>query len=421
MAMGEHNPADWKSNSMRKGWAQFVAQTACTGLLLLPAGADVAAHSQSRSSLTQAYAFLAERMDRYAQGGALRLVQSYVPTATFSNGDVSYAYDDDVMIVALLARGKPDDVARARVLGDSLLFAQAHDPLPDGRVRAAYHARHLIKRDGSPDIAGATTDTGNLAWTGLALAQLYRATGEQKYLSGAIAIAGFVQTNVYDTRGPGGYTGGFRGDGKKITYKSTEHNIDLYGLFTMLAQLTGKRGWSDDAQHALTFVRAMWNSRKGNFYIGTVDDGITINKDDPTPEDVQTWSYLSTGLTQYRSSIDWAVENLSAIKGDFEGLSFQVRDRSGVWFEGAAHAAGALEARNLSGDAKTAARLLNDIEVGQAQAPNANRKGIDAASKDGLETGDGGDKYYASLHIGATAWYCLAKQSANPFALLPQR
>jgi hypothetical protein len=51
-------------------------------------------------------------------------------------------------------------------------------------------------------------------------------------------------------------------------------------------------------------------------------------------------------------------------------------------------------------------------------APNADDLGIDAASKDGLKTGDGGDKYYASLHIGATAWYCLAGQSANPFRFL---
>jgi hypothetical protein len=407
------------ANSKRGAMAKLAARIAVIGLLLLP-GADAAAHPQPRNSLSKAYSFLAERMDKYSRGGALRLVQSYVPTATFDNGDVSYTYDDDVLLIALLARGTSDDLARARVLGDSLVYVQQHDPLADGRVRAAYHARHLAKRDGAPDIAGAAADTGNLAWTGLALAQLYRATGERKYLSAAIAIADFVQTNTFDTRGAGGYMGGFHGDGKKITYKSTEHNIDLYGLFRMLAQLTGKQNWSDHAQHALRFVRAMWNGRGNFFYIGTVNDGVTINKEDPTPEDVQTWSYLSTGRAQYQSSIDWAVENLSATEGGFEGLSFEVNDRSGVWFEGTAHAADALQARNRSGDTKTAARLIGDIEAGQEQAPNANGKGIDAASKDGLDTGEG-DQYFASMHIGATAWYCLAKQAVNPFVLLPQR
>jgi hypothetical protein len=111
------------------------------------------------------------------------------------------------------------------------------------------------------------------------------------------------------------------------------------------------------------------------------------------------------------------VNNLWATSGAFEGLSFEVKDRSGVWFEGTGHAAAALEARNLSGDRERATKFLSDIEIGQADAPNADGQGIDAASKDGLKTGDDGDKYFASLHIGATSWYCLAKQSANPFRL----
>ncbi len=396
------------------------AQGALGILLLLEGSAGPGAVAPAGSPLSRAYTFLDREMDRYGSGASLRLVQSYVPTATFSNGDVSYTYDDDVLLIALLARDTPDDVARARVLGDSLVYVQAHDPLADGRVRAAYRARHLAKADGSPDIAVAAADTGNLAWTGLALAQLYRATGAHRYLNAALSIANFVQDNTFDTRGAGGYTGGFTGGGSRIQYKSTEHNIDLYALFAMLAQLTANRAWSDHAQHALGFVRAMWNADAGFFYIGTGNDGITVNTGDPTPEDVQTWSFLSTRLARDQASIDWALENLSATGGGFQGLSFEIRDRTGVWFEGTAHAAAALKARNLSGDARNAAQLIADIETGQAQAPNADGKGIDAASKDGLDTGDGSDKYFASLHIGATAWYALAKQSKNPFRLLPR-
>ena len=56
------------------------------------------------------------------------------------------------------------------------------------------------------------------------------------------------------------------------------------------------------ATHALKLIGAMWNSAGSYFYIGTGLDGKTINKDDPTPEDVQTWSYLATGLAQYQGS-----------------------------------------------------------------------------------------------------------------------
>ncbi|MBV9570393.1 MAG: hypothetical protein JO056_04040 [Alphaproteobacteria bacterium] len=393
-----------------------LAKVTLAGILLMASGC-----AQAATPLSRAYAFLYRQMDKYQQGDSLRLVRSYVPTDTFSNADVSYTYDDDVMLLALLRRGQGEDVARARVLGDALVYAQAHDPYNDGRVRGAYHARRFTGHDGAPRIAGAASDTGNLAWTGIAFAQLYNATGKQDYLSAALALGGFIQRNTYDTRGAGGYTGGINADQQKIEYKSTEHNIDLYALFGMLAQLTGEQSWSGDATHALTFVQAMWNAKRGYFYIGTGNDGATINKGDPTPEDVQTWSFLSTGLAQYQSSMDWALANLSAIKGRFDGLSFEAKDRSGVWFEGTAHAAMAFAARGMGDDAQTVAQLLADVEIGQANAPNADGKGVVAASKDGLETGDGADKYYASLHIGATAWYCLAKQAANPFRLFASR
>lgn len=380
-----------------------------------------AADTAGNTRLAKAYSFLASRMDLYQQGPALRLIQSYVPTPTFSNGDISYTYDDAVVIVALLRRGTPDDITRAEVLGDSLVYAQQHDPAAGGRIRDAYHAGQFIKANGAPNIANPASHTGDLAWSGLALVQLYRVTHMKSYFDAALAVANFIQQDTYDTRGGiGGYTGGIDGAGEKVEYKSTEHNIDVYALFTMLHQLTGDAAWRSRATHALKLVAAMWNTSDSYFYIGTGLDGKTINKDDPTPEDVQTWSYLATRLAQYQGSLDWALVNLSATGGPFNGMSFEVNDRTGVWFEGTAHAAAALRARRSGGDPQTAATLIDDIEAGQTNAPNADGRGIDAASKDGLKTGDGGgDKYYASLHIGATAWYCLAKQSANPFRLLP--
>jgi hypothetical protein len=395
-----------------------IARLAAAVLLLLSA-ADVLAEPQPRDPLAKAYAFLDEQMDRYRPGTALRLVQSYVPTATFSNGDISYTYDDDVMLIALLARGTSDDIARARVLGDSLLYVQARDSARDGRVRDAYRAKELIGAGGALVVANAASHTGNLAWTGMALAQLYRATNDPKYLKAALALGNFVQQNFYDPRGIEGYTGGFEANGAKVQYKSAEHNIDLYALFTMLARLTGDAAWQARANHASMMVTAMWDNKKGFFWIGTGLDGQSTNKLDPVPEDVQTWSFLSLHLARYQGSIDWALDNLAATSGPFHGLSFAANDRSGVWFEGTAHAAAALEARKTGHDSKIAATLLSDVEAGQARAPNANGRGLDAASKDGLKTGDGADdRYYTALHVAATAWYCLAKQSANPFQLL---
>ncbi len=372
----------------------------------------------SAAPLDQAYTFIDQMIDLHGSGDTLRLAQSYVPTATFDNGDVSYTYDDAVLIAALLARGTDDDKARARLLGDSLIYAQAHDAAADGRVRDAYHSDPFLKRDGSVNVASKSSYTGNLVWTGIAWVQLYRATKDARYRDAALAVAAFVQANLNDSRGHGGYIGGFTAAGAPLMWKSTEHNIDAYGFFTMLAQATHDPMWKTRAKHALAFVKAMWSRRGGFYFIGTGTDGVTINHGDPTPEDVQTWSFLSTHLAAHQGSIDWALNNLSATEGAFDGLAFEERDRSGVWFEGTAHAAAALFARNLPGDTDKAEDLVTDIEIGQAGAPNADGNGIDAASKDGLKTDDNGDAYYASLHTGATGWYCIAKQRANPFKLL---
>lgn len=371
--------------------------------------------AHAATPLNRAYTFLDQMMDMYDTGQTLRLVQSYHPTPTFNDGDTSYTYDDCVTIIALLRHGTHGDIVRATVLGDSLIFVQQNDPIKDGRVRNVYLAKHLMDAHGKPNVApgGEGSATGDMAWAGMAFVRLYHATGKQRFLTAALATANFIYDNTFDMRGRGGFTGGFTSTQSKIKYKSTEHNIDLVGFFTMLAKATGDRKWTHGATHARKFVASMWSGN--HFYIGTGDDGVTVNTGDPTPEDVQTWSWLALRDADFAGSLDWALTHLSATSGAFQGLAYQVDDRSGVWFEGTGHAAAAFAARGRHGDNATAAQLIADIETGQTSAPNADGHGIDAASKDGLDTAGGGDKYNAALHVGATAWYCIAKQSGNPF------
>ena len=101
--------------------------------------------------------------------------------------------------------------------------------------------------------------------------------------------------------------------------------------------------------------------------------------------------------------------------GGFSGIAFDTGDDgAGVWFEGTAHVATALRIRYASGDAAAAATLDDDLENAQSYGPNTDGRGIIASSIDGLEA-DGSDQYYSALHVGATAWYCLSAEWANPF------
>ncbi|HEX4060195.1 MAG TPA: hypothetical protein VHY58_04155 [Streptosporangiaceae bacterium] len=165
----------------------------------------------------------------------------------------SETYDDALTIDAFLAEGTPGGLTRAETIGNGLLYVQAHDPAGDGRIREAYAPKPLTAPS-DVRITGKTSDAGNMAWAGMALAQLYHATGGSAYLAGAESIGNWIVANCRDTRGAGGYTGGDQADGTKIKWKSTEHNIDLYAMFTMLATETGSSSWTADAAWARQFA-----------------------------------------------------------------------------------------------------------------------------------------------------------------------
>ena len=368
-------------------------------------------------SAALAYEFLDARVDEYCSDDGLCLPRSYqggfftTPDWDFTS---SFVYDDALVIIAYAARGLPDDIRRAQSIGDALLFLQANDPVyDDGRTRASYEPASL--RDGRVEIAGPGSFTGNQAWAGMALARLFDVTGEQKYLDAAVRLGEWIENNTADTdRAPYGYTGGQDANGQPFTFKSTEHNADVTGFFTQLAHLTGDAVWTDRAAIAAGFVAAMQHA-DGHLSTGTHADGSTINIT-PIPEDPQTWSRLATLDDRYDHAVTWTLDNLQAVDGPYRGPSFSDTDVSKVWFEGSGHLALALRLRDAPGDDAEVHTLLSGAELAQRTSPNGDGKGIVATSTDGLDSGFG-DKYYASLHTGATAWYLLAVTGYNPFRL----
>jgi hypothetical protein len=393
-----------------------IASTAALPLATAPARA-AAAVAPSATSVANAYAFLQARMDQRATGSVLRVPQSYTGGPEGAAGFVSsFAYDDAIVILAWIARGTTSDLQHATVLGDALLHAQAHDPIGDGRTRASYQPDPFITADGTPYIGSPAANTGNQAWVGMALARLGRATGQSRFLAGAVRLGEWIRTTTLDTtRAPYGYTGGRDGSDVPYAFKSTEHAIDVLAFFNMLATLTGDAAWTSRAATASSFVAAMRDASDGHLWTGTDVDGTTVNRS-PVPGDVQNWAYLATGSSAYSPAVTWVITQLAATDGGFAGSSYSSADRSKVWFEGTAHLALAVRARGATGDPARYADLMATLERAQATAPRADGRGIVAASSDGLVTGFG-DVYNASLHTGATAWYLLAALGWNPFRL----
>lgn len=399
--------------------AAAVLAGAAPAALGVGAAADDPAEADSLDptrSVALAYEFLDARVDEFCDGAGHCLPRSYeggfftTPSWDFTP---SFVYDDALVVIAYTARGLPDDIRRARAIGDTLLFVQDNDPIGDGRTRASYEPHGI--RQGRVEITGPGTFTGNQAWVGLALARLAHATGDSRYLDGALRVGQWIQDNTADTvRAPYGYTGGQIEDGTSLTWKSTEHNSDVSGFFTQLAQLTDDPVWAERAAVAAGFVAAM-QSADGHVNTGTGLDGATINTR-PIPLDAQTWSSLATGDPRYGAALDWTLGNLIATDGPYTGPSISEVDVSKAWFEGSGHLALALRLRDGAGDADRAESLLSSIRLAQRDAVNGDGKGIVATSNDGLDSGFG-DLYYASLHTGATAWYLLAAAGDNPFDL----
>lgn len=417
--------------------------------------------STFQTSIGNAYLFLNQMMDAYAQGSTIRLCQSYcdqIAGGTFLS--TAFVYDNALLALAYLARGKWGDSTRAQIIGDALLYAQKNDPANDGRFRQAYFA-------GVADSNGVYVTTGlsffqgsavgDVAWAAIALAQLYNVTGQSKYLNGALWAANFIETTTRDNVNvpPGGY---YFGNGQ--SNKSTEHNIDVYALYTMLAKLSQNNSWLNGAQHALAFVEAMFDAPSGHFWTGTSDPThIFFNN---SPEDCQTWSYLAFEDPNYAVSIDWVKTNLATTDTTFAfnngwgtngGLRLRVSgmtyaslsklgtvlgdntvDADAVWIEGTGHLIAALYLRGLPpgqdipsfhGDRNLANTLIENVQVAQnslgaGQTVNGQPlvvgQGL-TASTSILNTGFGFN-YFPYLHIGATAWYLMGAQRTNPLQLV---
>ena len=425
------------------------------------------------TAVRSGYDYLNFAMDAYQQGPELRLIQTYSDEANL--GSSAFVADSAIAIIAHLRRRRPDDIARARLLGDSLLYAQAHDPqYTDNRVRDAYwvgpfdipgakNDSYFVRDDGSVNLAGppfsfVATATAAPAWAGIALGRLFRRTRDRKYLDGALQLGQWIVDNAHDDVGPGGFTFGVDVNNQRVVnIKSGEHNALAYTLFAnILAPLTRDSAWDDQGQHALRFIEYLWNENEGFFYVGSDRVG-TVNTSN-IAENVESFPYLALRDSRYAASLDWSKTNLACTDTPqspnagfsgilrFYGVSFASQSRhpiepasppkpdpDAVWFEGTAHLAAALRARRrgpgrdvagFRGDLATANDYLRQIEVAQENLGSAQRvNGLEVPKSAGvvntssmLDTGFG-LAFFPNLHISTTAWYLMAATGGNPFRL----
>ena len=413
--------------------------------------------SQGSRRTRDAVDFIQEMTTRSQDPAGPRLPRSYTDEAgLFSTG---FVYDCALAACAAIAGGR---VKLAQTIGDGLIFAMDHDPeYDDGRLRQAYNVSPYVFHDGVPNPDGLRrangyanigwqfgflgTAVGDMAWPGIALAQLHDATGEARYLEAAVRIGHWIIDRATNEGSLGGFSFGVTAADEKVPNVSTEHNVDCVAFFRMLEALDPEGPWAEAQHRAEAFLEYMWEPDGGYFYTGS-NDGDTINRY-PLPLDPQTWGWLATRDERFAPMLDWAEVTLSATdvftqphsqlpEGvQISGVTFSsasltstgvFNDRQvnplGVWLEGTAQLAAALDDRGEPGDRARAVAHLQEIEksrrvVGQDQHVDGEliMGGVVAATST-IDTGFG-FAYFQVQHTGASAWTVMASRRTNPMQL----
>lgn len=411
-----------------------LAALAVAACIALPASAaPPVRHADARRLLARSACGALRSMARAVPGHGPMLLPSY-PTAGSGGSKlralehVAFVYDNAVAGIALGACGAP---AQARRIADALLAAPAHDPTyRDGRLRNAYRAGPMP--DGKVALPGywdakhgywkqdayqVSTSTGNAAWAALLFLGVYHDTHDARYLDAAVQQLHWIQTHAYAGNAPAAYQGGlfgYDGNQRPQRWKSTEHNLDVHAAAAWAARERHDPVLTREARVAGAFIDAMWDRAAHRFYIGTQDDGATISRT-LSALDAQVWPLLAFRPPHAGWTTVWRWVDTHHRVG--AGYGYR-RDPHGVWTEGTAQAADAMQASGRRvPDALWDLLLAQRAGDGLLYATPQQRIGTDLAI--GPDSTHADFFYYHLPHLGATAWAALAARGWNPFTGRP--
>ena len=217
----------------------------------------------------------------------------------------------------------------------------------------------------------------------------------------------------------GGLKGGidFNGtDFKPITWKSTEHNLDVYSALDYLFLLTGNKTYKNASDAVRGWLETeAWNDAEGRFNQGE-NDSYPVT-------DTNTWGVLAlgpgNGSLNFSRGLRWILNYTKYfdIGRSVEGFDFNYDNETGmdndgtndgvdtVWVEGTEGAALAFHEVN---DEKNYSYFHN--EMGKLIQADGS---LPYATREGSLPQLGTTNNWTS--IAGTAWYIMGKHKYNPF------
>jgi len=339
--------------------------------------------------------------------------------------DMAFSYDQSLAAQALLLDGETEKAAAILSFYDSKARREG------GAYFNAYDAvngepREMIVR------------TGPNLWLGIAALQYGLSAGNERYLSMARRLGDWA---IGRQDREGGLPGG-----PDVSWFSTEHNLDAYAFFRMLADITGDEKYRTAQKRVLEWLKKYAYSNNS----GLVNRG----KGDATiATDTFAWSIAALGPKTLEEMgfdpeaiLDFAEEHC-AVKVDFKNSGGEVLEVNGFDFAKAQNLGrGGIVSTEwtsqmvvsyqvlaryykTSGDLKKAERyfeksnfFLNELQKMLIASPSRTGQGrgcLPYASADNVETGHGWRTPNGSRtgSVAATAYGLFAGKGYNPFEL----
>ncbi|MDD5292464.1 MAG: PilZ domain-containing protein [Candidatus Omnitrophica bacterium] len=225
--------------------------------------------------------------------------------------NTTFTYDQALAVIAYTLFGDYDKAKRGLDF-----FVHKAERMDGLGIYNAYYSK-------SGEVAEYIAHAGPNLWLGIAILQYTDRTGDRSYISLAEQIAQWI--NSLQDR-DGGIFGG-----KRISWYSTEHNLDGFAFFNMLYKVTQKEQYSDAANKILNWINKY---AYGN-------DSIPINRgkgDSTIATDTYAWSIAALGPKLLKELnmdpdgiIDFAVKNC-LVTTDFINRSGNVVKVSGFDF-----------------------------------------------------------------------------------------
>lgn len=174
----------------------------------------------------------------------------------------------------------------------------ANRSLPDGGYR------HAASDQGGPYIA----DTLNM---GRAFLQLYRATGERRWLRRATAAGEFIDANFRQEQA--GFLSGARAVGPVSPVPNVDENVSATRYLNLLAHYTGNAGFREAAEHGMRYLAtakvATRRIEEGGILLAALELGgdpahftVIGSKDDPGARELYDIAFKEPG---WYKRIEW--------------------------------------------------------------------------------------------------------------------